>query len=138
MALLAQPALAHLVIRPGLVEQGVATDVSVELPPLRPGGPPRRLEVAGDGLEVIAADLLGTRGADTLWNVRLRATAEPGVVPLVLRAVYADGKSVEVDQQLTVAPAPKTAGFPWVGVVVGALLAVAFAVVSLRIARRKA
>ena len=110
----------------------------VELPPLRPGSPPRRLEVEGEGVEVSATELRGTTGADTLWTVRLRATADPGVVPIVLRAVYADGKSVEVDQQLTVAPAPKRSGFPWVGVVVGALLAVAFAVVSLRVARRKA
>ncbi len=72
-----------------------------------------------------SSDLQGTSGADTLWNVRLRATAAPGVVPIVLRAVYADGKSVEVDQQLTVAPAPEQSSFPWVVVVVGALLAFA-------------
>ena len=60
------------------------------------------------------------------------------MVPIVLRAVYADGKSVEVDQQLTVAPAPEQSSFPWVVVVVGALLAFAFAAVTLRLARRKA
>jgi hypothetical protein len=134
----AQPAAAHLVIQPTLVQQGVTTDVRVELPQLRPGGPPRRLEVEGDGLEVFSADLQGTSGSDTLWNVRLRATAEPGVVPFVLRAVYADDRSVEVDQQLTVAPGPEQSGFPWVGVVAGTLLALAFAAVSLRLARRKA
>ena len=40
MAVLAQPALAHLVIRPTLLEQGVVTDVRIELPQLRPGRPP--------------------------------------------------------------------------------------------------
>lgn len=137
-AVSAEPALAHLNVRPSLVEQRVVTDVRVELPRLRPGSPPRGLEVEGDGIEVISADLLGNSGSDTLWNVRLRATAEPGVVPIVLRAVYADGQSVEVDQQLTVVPGPERSGFPWVGVVAGAVLAVAFAAVSLRLARRKA
>ena len=87
---------------------------------------------------MISSDLQGTSGTDTLWKVRLRATAAPGAAPIVLRAVYADGKSVEVDQQFTVAPAPETSGFPWIGVVAGALLAVAVAVFSLRLARRKA
>jgi len=132
-----EPALAHLDIRPSLVEQGVLTDVRVELPQLRPGSPPRRLELEGDGIEVSSVELQGTSGSDTLWSVRLRATAAPGVVPLVLRAVYADGESVEVDQQLTVAPGPETSGFPWAGVVAGALLAIGFAAVSLRLARRK-
>ena len=54
------------------------TDIRVELPQLRPGPPPRRLEVEGDGIEVLSADLQGTSGSDTVWNVRLRATAEPG------------------------------------------------------------
>jgi hypothetical protein len=133
-----QPAAAHLDIRPSLVEQGAVTDVRVELPQLRPGAPPRRLEVEGDGIEVLSADLQGTSGSDTVWNVRLRATAEPGVVPIVLRAVYADGRSVEVDQQLTVVPGPERSGFPWAGVLAGAFLAVAFAALSLRLARRKA
>ncbi len=87
---------------------------------------------------MISSVLQGTSGSDTVWTVRLRATAAPGAVPIVLRAVYADGRSVEVDQQLTVAPRPETSGFPWVGVVAGALLAVAFAVLALRLARRKA
>jgi hypothetical protein len=137
-ALWVEPALAHLDIRPTLVEQGVLTDIRVELPQLRPGPPPRRLEVEGEGIEVLSAVLQGTSGSDTIWTVRLKATSEPGVAPIVLRAVYADGKSVEVKQQLTVAPGPERSGFPWVVVVVGAFLAVAVAVVSLRIARRKA
>ena len=138
LALLAQPALAHLDILPTLVEQGAVTDVRVELPQLRPGPPPDRLEVEGDGIEVISADLQGISGSDSSWNVRRRATAAPGAVPIVLRAGYADGRSVEVDQQLTIAPRPETPGFPWVGVAVGAFLAGAFAVVTLRVARRKA
>jgi hypothetical protein len=138
MAVLAQPALAHLDIRPTLVEQGVATDVRVELPQLRPGPPPDRLQVEGDGIDVNSAVLQGTSGSDSVWNVRLRATADPGAVPIVLRAVYADGRSVEVNQQLTVAPRPETSGFPWLGVAVGLFLAVAFAALSLRFARRKA
>ena len=138
MAVLAQPALAHLVIQPTLLEQDVVTDVSIELPQLRPGSAPRRLEVAGEGIDVISSDLQGTSGTDTLWKVRLQATADPGVAPVVLRALYADGKSVDVDQQFTVAPAPEQSSFPWVGVAAGALLAVAVAVFSLRLARRKA
>ena len=134
----AQPAAAHLDLRPRLVEQGTVADVRVELPQLRPGGPPLRLELEGPGIEVISIALAATVGVETSWAVRLRATAEPGVVPLVLRAVYADGRSVEVDEELTVLPAPETSGFPWAGVVVGVLLAVAFAIVSLRLARRKA
>ena len=70
--------------------------------------------------------------------MRLRADRDPGVVPLVLRAVYADGASVEVDEELTVAPAPTGSDFPWPALVVGALLAVAFAGLSLRLARREA
>jgi len=108
------------------------------LPQLRPGSAPRSLDIEGAAIDVISSDLQGTSGTDTLWKVRLQATADPGVAPVVLRAVYADGKSVEVDQQFTVAPASERSSFPWIGVVVGALVAVAVAVFSLRLARRKA
>ena len=138
LAQLAQPAFAHLDIRPTLVEQGVVTDIRVELPQLRPGPAPNKLEVEGDGIEVISAVLQGNSGSDSIWTVRLRANAPPGAAPIVLRALYADGKSVEVNQQLTVAPRPETSGFPWVGVLAGVLLAVALALFSLRLARRKA
>ena len=138
LTLSAESARAHLDLRPRLVVQGALTDVRVELPQLRPGAPPSGLEVEGEGIEVSSAELQGTRGSETFWTVRLRAESEPGVVPLVLRAVYADGRSVEVDQQLTVVPASESSGFPWPAVVVGALLAVAFAAVSLHLARRKA
>ena len=89
------------------------TDVSIELPQLRPGSAPRSLDVEGAAIDVISSDLQGTSGTDTLWKVRLQATADPGVVPIVLRAVYADGRSVEVDQSLTVVPASEEEGFPW-------------------------
>ena len=138
LTMLAQPALAHLVVRPTLLEQGALTDVRVELPQLRPGPAPRRLEVKGDGIDVVSAVLQGTSGSDTVWNVRLRATAAPGSVPTVLRAVYGDGRSVAVDQLFTVTPGPERSGFPWAGVVAGVLLAVAVAAFSLRFARRKA
>lgn len=136
--LAAEPAHGHVDLRPRLVVQGELTDVRVELPRLRPGAPPNGLELEGDGIEVRSAALQGTRRAETFWTVRLRADAEPGVVPVVLRALYEDGRAVEVDQQLTVVPAPEGSSFPWAGVVAGALLAVAFAAVSLRLARRKA
>ena len=134
----AQPALAHVDVRPTLVEQGSLAELRVELPSLRPGPRPERLELEGRGVEVLAVRMQAISGPETVWTVRLRANGPPGVTPLVLRAVYADGKSVEVDQQLTVVPAPEGAGFPWPGVVVGALLAVAFAGAGLYLARRKA
>jgi hypothetical protein len=137
LGLVAEPALAHLDLRPRIVEQGVVSNVHVELPQLRPGAPPERLEVEGDGVEVLSSRLEDTFDTDTFWLVRLRADADPGVVPLVLRAVYADGESVEVDERLTVVPGPEPSSFPWAGVVAGLLLAVGFAAVSLRLARRK-
>ena len=118
--------------------QGETTDVLVELPQLRPGSPPSELEVEGEGIEVRSSRLESTVGSETQWLVRLRADTDPGVVPLVLRAVYGDGRSVEVDERLTVAPAPEASGFPWAGVVGGALLAAGFALLSLHLVRRKA
>ena len=136
-ALQAEPALAHLDLRPSLIVQGALTDVRVELPQLRPGPPPTGLEVEGEEIAVRSAKLQEQLGSETVWTVRLRAEGEPGVVPLVLRAVYDDGRTVEVDQQLTVVPAPESSSFPWPALVVGTLLAAAFAAVSLRLARRK-
>lgn len=134
----AGPALAHVDVRPRLVEQGRLAELRVELPPLRPTGQPERLEMEGRGIEVLSVRSRGRSGTDTVWTARIRANGAPGVTPLVLRAVYPDGGSVEVDQQLTVVPAPEGAGFPWAGVAVGVLLAVAVAAVALRVARRKA
>ena len=135
-ALQAKPALAHVDLRPRLVVQGALTDVRVELPQLRPGAPPTGLEVEGEEIDVRTTELQELLGSETVWTVRLRAEGEPGIVPLLLRAVYDDGRSVEVDQQLTVVPAPESSSFPWPAVTVGAFLAVAAAAVSLRLARR--
>jgi hypothetical protein len=137
-AVTAEPALAHVDVRPRLVERGTLTDLRVELPPLRPTGRPERLEVEGRGIEVLSVRVQGRSGTDTVWTARIRANGAPGVTPIVLRAFYPDGRSVEVDQQLTVVPAPEGAGFPWPGVVAGVLVAVALAAVALRLARRKA
>jgi hypothetical protein len=138
VALSAEPATAHVNVSPSLVQQGVVTDVHVELPQLRPGGPPNGLELAGDQVEVLATREQGKRGSESVWTVRLRANAAPGNVPIVLRARYPDGSSVEVDAALTVVPGPEEAGFPWAGVIVGAGLAAGFAAVALVVARRKA
>ena len=59
-------------------------------------------------------------------------------MPIVLRAVYADGRSVEVDQSLTVVPASEEEGFPWPAAIVGVLLALAAAAAALLLARRQA
>ena len=114
-ALQAEPALAHLDLRPRLIVQGELTDVRIELPQLRPGAPPSELEVEGEGIEVGSSELQETLGSDTIWTVRLRAESEPGVVPLVLRAVYDDGQTVEVDEELTVVPAPERVELPVAG-----------------------
>ena len=138
MALSAEPAWAHLSVQPSLVQHGTITDVRVELPPLRPGGPPNGLEVEGEELEVLATREQGMVGSDSVWTVRLRANGPPGNLPVVLRALYPDSSSVEVDAALTVVPGPEGSGFPWPGVIVGAALAAGVAVVALLVARRKA
>jgi hypothetical protein len=135
---MAEPALAHVDVRPRLVEQGTLAELRVELPPLRPTGQPDRLEVEGLGIQVLSVRDQGRSGTDTVWTVRIRANGAPGVTPIVLRALYPDGRSVEVDQQLTVVPAQEGGGFPWLGLVAAVVLAVAFAALALRVARRKA
>jgi hypothetical protein len=143
LALLAtEPALAHVDVQPRLVEQGVATLLRVELPQLRAGSPPVRLEIEGDGVTVLAGSLEGVRGAETLWNVRLRVSSAvpPGELPLVLRAIFADGESVEVDGAIIVVPpataAPASDSFPWLAVAAGVTLALALGVGALVLARR--
>ena len=138
MALTAEPALAHVDVRPNLIEEGAITDVRVELPPLAGGRPPSGLEVVGDGIEVLAVREQPAAGSDSVWTVRLRAKGTTGDVPIVLRALYPGGSSVDVDAGLTVVPGPETSSFPWPAVVVGVLLAAGFAVVALVVARRKA
>jgi hypothetical protein len=133
----AEGAWAHVDVQPRLVEQGVITQLRVELPQLRPGPAPQRIEVEGAGLEVLSTRLQGKKGTETVWSVRVRANEPPGQVPLILRAVYAGGKTVEVKNSLTVVPAPHASSFPWAAVAVGTLLALALALVLLRLARRR-
>ncbi len=140
----AEPALGHVDVTPRLVEQGKATQLRIELPQLRAGPPPVRLEVEGDGVAVLGSSLQGMAGAETRWNVRLRVSpaVPPGELLLILRAVFADGESVEVDGAITVVPpAPQGSDasdqFPWLGVAVGVTLALALAVAGLLLARRR-
>jgi hypothetical protein len=133
----AEGAWAHVDVQPRLVEQGVITQLRVELPRLRPGPAPQRIEVEGAGLEVLSTRLQGKKGTETVWSVRVRADAAPGQVPLTLRAVYAGGEAVEVKNSLTVVPALEASSFPWAVVAVGTLLALALAFVLLRLARRR-
>ena len=99
-----KPALGHLDVQPRLLQPGEITELRVELPQLRPGAPPEKLEIEGPGLEVLSTRLQSVVASETRWTARVRADAEtePGVLPLVLRAVYADGESVEVEDAITV------------------------------------
>ncbi len=136
-----EPALGHVDIQPRLVEQGTATVLRVEVPQLRAGPPPVRLEVEGDGVTVLASSLQGMAGRETVWNVRLRVSpaVPPGELRLIMRAVFADGKSVEVDGNVTIVPPAPNAPerFPWFGVAAGVTLALALAVAALLFARRR-
>jgi hypothetical protein len=142
--LLTEPLLAHVDVQPRLVEQDAVTELRVELPQLRAGAPPERLEVEAPGVEVLASDLVGIAGAETRWSVRIRVSpAVPaGELLLVLRGVFADGESVEVDGGVTVVPGaeePAAAdGIPWVAVAGGAALALALAAAGLILLRRRA
>ena len=138
MALSAEPSWAHVSVQPSLVQQGTITDVRVELPQLRPGGPPNGLELEGEALEVLAVREQVQVDSETVWTVRLQANGPTGDVPVVLRALYPGGSSVDVDAALTVVPGPEGSGFPWPGVIVGTALAAGFAVVALLVVRQKA
>jgi hypothetical protein len=136
-ALSPEPATAHLNVQPRLIEQQTVTDLVVELPRLRPGAPPERLELEAPGLEILASRLREVIGGETRWDVRARTDAPPGTLALVLRAGFADGRTVEVDDTLTVVPAEPSDPFPWVAAIVGAGLAVGFAAAALLLARGK-
>ena len=129
--LLTEPALGHVDLRPRLVEQGTAAELRIELPQLRAGPAPARLEIEAEGVAVVASSLQGVAGAETLWTVRLRVSpaVPPGELLLVLRAVFPDGESVEVDGSIIVVPQAEEASgtFPWLGVAAGVTLALAFA-----------
>jgi hypothetical protein len=134
---LPQGAGAHVDVRPRLVDQGEITQLRVELPQLRPGPAPQRIEVEGAGIDVLSTRLQGKKGSETVWTVRVRVNAPPGEVPLILRAIYAGGATVEVMNSLTVVPGPESSPFPWAVVAGGTLLALALAFILLRLARRR-
>jgi hypothetical protein len=133
---LPEPAPAHVQILPAVLERGEVTEIRVELPGIVPGPELVRLEIEGEGIEVLSTRRLGARGPETQWSARLRASSPPGAVTVVLRPVYADGSDVEFEQVLTVVPAADEP-FPWTWVALGAVLAVAFAA-PLALLRRRA
>jgi hypothetical protein len=124
-------------VQPRLVERGEISQLRVELPQLRPGPAPERIEIEGAGIKVLSTRLQGRKGSETVWSVQVRADAPPGQVPLILRAVYTDGEAVEVKNSLTVVPAPEASSFPWPVAAGGTLLALALALILLRLARRR-
>ncbi len=134
-------ALGHVDLRPRLVESGVDTVLRIELPQLRAGPPPVRLEVDGDGVAVLASSLEGIADAETRWRVRLRVSPSvaPGELLLVLRGLFADGESVEVDGAIVVVPpaAASSGTFPWLELGAGVALALAFAAGGLLLACRR-
>jgi hypothetical protein len=137
-ALTTEPARAHLDVRPGFVPAGRAVELLIELPRLRPGPAPTALEVEAEGLETLSTRLVDAIGVETLWAARVRVDAAPGNLPLVLRAVYADGRSVEVDETVIVLPGEEEDGFPWVTAVLAVASAGALAGAGLLLARRRA
>lgn len=133
-----EPAAAHVDVRPRLVEQGAVVDVVVELPRIVPGPELVRLELEGEGVEVLSTAPIGPAGVDALWSARLRVDAPPGQLRLLLRPVYADGDSAEFEQVLTVVPATEEASFPWIWAILGVAVALAVAAAALMVARRRA
>jgi hypothetical protein len=132
----AEPAAAHVDVRPNLVEQGEVVELRIELPLIIPGPDLVRLEIEGDGIEVLSTRKLDIPGPESVWNARVRVDAPVGRAPFVLRPFYADGDSVEFRQAFTVVPA-KEESFPLVPVLVGAFVAVAVAVAGLALLRRR-
>ena len=137
-ALTTQPARAHFDVRPSLVEENAVVALLVELPELRTGSEPERLELEGTGVTVLSSSRQGGLGGETRWSVRIRVEAEPGAVPLVLRAVYPDGRSIELDHALTVVPADDEDEFPWFAAIVGVTAVAGIAGAGLFLTRRKA
>ncbi|HZG34255.1 MAG TPA: hypothetical protein VEY87_00260 [Gaiellaceae bacterium] len=134
-----QEAAAHVEVAPGVLESGREVVLEIELPLLRPGPPPTSLAVSGRGVRQLAADAAGRVGRETRWRVRVRVDAEPGPLQLLLRASFADGRSVDVRQSLTVVPARDPNGSPLPEVAAAATAAVGAALVALAlVARRRA
>lgn len=130
-------AAGHLNLEPRLVEQGQATDLVIDLPRLQDGAPPVTLAVEAEALEMLASRFRETVGGDTRFDVRVRVDGRPGILDLVLRARYADGSSVDIDERLTVLPGTSEDPFPWVAVIVAAGLALALAATTIHLGRRQ-
>lgn len=136
----AEGAGAHVDVQPSLLEQGAVAELRVELPQLRPGPQPQRLGIRAPGAQLLESRLLQSDGNESRWLVRVRVDGPLGELPLMFRAVYADGEVVEVDYPLTVVPAsqPSPSAFPWAATAIGVALAAGVAFAVLRVARRKA
>jgi len=134
----ATPAAAHVEIVPGVLQEGAETSLRVELPRLRPGPPPTSLELVGARVVVRSVSGPERHGTETRWRVRLLVEAEPGPLPLVLRARFPDGRVVEVRQTVTVVP-ERVDGRPsfLLAGAAGLLLAAALGAAVLRRARRR-
>jgi hypothetical protein len=102
--LLPAPALAHVSVRPTLLVAGAETLLRIELPALRPGQNPTALDLSGPGVSQRSSASAGRLGEESRWRVRVRVDSEPGPVPVVLHARYADGQTVAIRQTLTVVP----------------------------------
>lgn len=117
----ASEALAHVDVSPGLLESGEEVELRVELPELRPGAVPTGLEVRGPGVRQLSSRADGSAGEETRWRVRVLVTAEPGPTEIVLRALFADGRPVDVRRTVTVVPAAAAEGPPLVAIGAAAL-----------------
>jgi hypothetical protein len=136
-------ALAHVNVRPTLVVRGEETQLRIELPDLRPGRAPTRLDVSGPGVEQVSSSAIGLSGPESRWRVRVRVTTEPGPLPLLLHARYADGRTVRIGQTLTVVPRGASAGSgpPWLllgGIGAGLVLAAGTAFAALNFKKKSA
>jgi len=108
--LLAPAAAAHVSVRPALLFSSREALLRIELPGLRPGQDPTRLEVSGPGIRQLSSERSGGLGEESRWRVLVRVETPPGPLPLLLRARYADGRSVQARQTLTVLPARDSGG----------------------------
>ena len=123
-------AAAHADVSPRVLEAGRATTLRVELPQLRPGGPPSALAVSGAGVRQLSVEPTGLAGVESRWRARVRVDTAPGPLTLVLRAQFADGASVEVRQAVTVVPARARAGPAVPGGLLAGLAAAAVAIAA--------
>lgn len=134
---LAAAASAHLNVQPRLLEQGRRTELTVELPRLRPGEGPAGLRVVGRGVTVHSTRLLERVGPETRWHVLLTAESPAGILPVELVVDYPGGASVAVAQQLTVLPPDRDGSTTWTAAVAAAGLVVLLSAVALWMLRRR-